>query len=76
VVDQRSGRTWTYSIVIDTQGVPEDVTSEVEDFLNGLQDYPIVDEDLHAKMEMEARRRLGRTGSRRISRALLRRSST
>ena len=44
----------TYSIVIDTQGVPEDVTSEVEDFLNGLQDYPLADEDLHSEMEMEA----------------------
>ena len=44
----------TYSIVIDTQGVPEDDQAGVEDFLNGLQDYPLADEDLHSQMEMEA----------------------
>jgi hypothetical protein len=44
----------TYSIVIDTQGVPEDATSEVEDFLNALQDYPVADENLMSEMENEA----------------------
>ena len=44
----------TYSIVIALQRVPEDVTTEVEGFLNGLQDYPVADEDLMSRMEMEA----------------------
>jgi hypothetical protein len=44
----------TYSIVIDTQGVPEDVESEVEGFLGGLASYPVADDDLLSKMEMEA----------------------
>jgi hypothetical protein len=44
----------TYAIVIDTQAVPEDLEDTVAEFLNGLQDYPLADEDLHSELEMEA----------------------
>jgi len=44
----------TFAIVIDTKGIPEDVEDDVAEFLNGLQDYPLADEDLHSKMEIES----------------------
>jgi hypothetical protein len=44
----------TYGILIDMQGVPDDVSTEVAEFLNGLNDYPLADEELHSEMKMEA----------------------
>lgn len=44
----------TYAIVIDLKRVPKKREEEVAEFLNALQDYPIADEDLHSRMEMEA----------------------
>jgi hypothetical protein len=44
----------TYGILIDMQGVPDDISTDVAEFLNSLHDYPLADEDLHSEMEMEA----------------------
>lgn len=44
----------TFGILIDMKGVPDDVSTDVAEFLNGLHDYPLADEELHSEMEMEA----------------------
>jgi len=44
----------TFGILIDLDVVPDDVSEEVADFINGLHDYALADEDLHSNMEMEA----------------------
>jgi acyl carrier protein len=44
----------TFALLIDMQGVPEDIEEEVAEFLNALHDYPVADDDLHSQMEMEA----------------------
>lgn len=44
----------TFGILIDMRGVPDDISTDVAEFLNGLQDYPLADEELHSEMEMEA----------------------
>jgi hypothetical protein len=44
----------TDCIVIDASIVPDDVADDVVSFLNGLQKYPLADENLHSKMEIEA----------------------
>lgn len=44
----------TFGILIDMQGVPDDVSTDVAEFLNGLHDYPLADEELHSEMEAEA----------------------
>jgi hypothetical protein len=49
-----SGGHGTYSIVIALKKVPEDREEEVAEFLNKLSNYPLADEDLHSKMEVEA----------------------
>ena len=44
----------TNAVLISLDEVPEDVEDEVADFLNGLQEYPLADEDLHSDLEMKA----------------------
>ena len=44
----------TYAIVIDCGLVPLEAEEDLASFLNGLQDYPLADEDLHSRLEMEA----------------------
>ena len=44
----------TYAIVISMDDVPDEVSDEVAEFLNGLDDYPLADEDDHSNLEMEA----------------------
>jgi len=44
----------TFAVLIDMQSVPEEVETEVAEFLNALHDYPLADYDLHSEMEMEA----------------------
>jgi hypothetical protein len=44
----------TNCIVIDASIVPLEIAKDVVSFLNGLQDYPLADESLHSKMELEA----------------------
>ena len=44
----------TFAVVIDMDGVPEEDAEEVAEFIGGLEDYPLADEDLHSEMEMEA----------------------
>jgi hypothetical protein len=57
--DDFSGADWwtdapgghgTFAIVIDMDRIPE----EAIEFLNGLQDYPLADEDRHSALETEA----------------------
>ncbi len=49
-----SGGHGTYSILIDMQSVPEDIETDVAEFLNALHHYPLADDELHSEMEMEA----------------------
>lgn len=49
-----SGGHGTYAIVINLEGIPEEVEEEVAEVLNGLQNYPLIDEDHHSNLEMES----------------------
>jgi hypothetical protein len=44
----------TYAIVIDLKGIPAEEESNVAEFLNGLQEYPLADEDHHSELQREA----------------------
>lgn len=44
----------TFGVLIDMQGVPDDISRDVAELLNALNDYPLADEELHSEMEMEA----------------------
>lgn len=44
----------TYGILIDMKGVPDDISTDVAEFLNALHDYPLADEEMHSEMEIEA----------------------
>lgn len=43
----------TEAIVVDSHSIPEDVLTEVTEFLGGLADYPSADDELVSEMEME-----------------------
>lgn len=49
-----SGGHGTFAIVIATKKVPKKTAETVTEFLDGLQSYPLANEDLHSQMEMEA----------------------
>lgn len=44
----------TYAVVIDMKSVPDDISTDVAEFLNALNDYPLADDELHSEMEVEA----------------------
>lgn len=44
----------TYAILIDMKSVPENIETDVAEFLNALHDYPVADDELHSKLESEA----------------------
>lgn len=44
----------TFAIAIEIAAVPADALTEVVEFLDGLHDYPIADDDVHSALEMEA----------------------
>lgn len=44
----------TFAIVIDMDKVPDDISDDVAEFFQKLEDYPLADEDLHSQMEHEA----------------------
>ena len=49
-----SGGHGTFAIVVDLHAVPDDMVEDVNDFLGGLANYPLADEDHHSHMEVEA----------------------
>jgi hypothetical protein len=44
----------TFAVVIDLKKVPKKRETELKDFFNALENYPLADEDLHSNMEIEA----------------------
>lgn len=44
----------TFGVLIDPSRVPADIVTEVAEWLAGLDDYPLADEDDHSELEMEA----------------------
>lgn len=43
----------TFAVAIEIASVPADVLTEVVEFLGGLHDYPIADDDAHSALETE-----------------------
>jgi hypothetical protein len=41
-------------LIIDMKAVPDNVSEDVAEFLNALNDYPVADDTLHSEMESEA----------------------
>lgn len=44
----------TFGVVVDMTKVPGDISEDVANFLNGLQEYGLADEELNSQMESEA----------------------
>lgn len=44
----------TFGVLVDPARIPSDLVTEVTEWLSGLDDYPLADEDDHSELEMEA----------------------
>lgn len=44
----------TFGVLVDPARIPSDIVAEVAEWLAGLDDYPLADEDEHSELEMEA----------------------